>query len=80
MVAHDTSELPAAEEEAAVPEQQTAPVPERLDVDPSLDDAVEPVVKRQKLEENHDPSLEDEAVLNALAAHNNPTQVEYATE
>lgn len=28
--------------------------------------------KRAKLEENHDPALNDEAMLSALAAHNNP--------
>ena len=44
-------------------------------VDPSLEDAdnddesEEPVVKRQRLQ-SQGPSLEDEAMMNALAAHN----------
>ncbi|KAF3765963.1 hypothetical protein M406DRAFT_322185, partial [Cryphonectria parasitica EP155] len=44
------------------------------DVDVETD---EHVAKRAKLEENHDPALNDEAILSALAAHNNPGSVEH---
>lgn len=57
--------------------------PEDLAVDPTLEDEPEDehLVKRQRLEDNQDSVLEDEAVLNALASHNNPTPPgEYATE
>lgn len=41
----------------------------------------EHAAKRAKLEENHDPALNDEAILSALAAHNNPAGVDhYNTE
>lgn len=36
------------------------------------EDPDEHAAKRAKLEENHDPALNDEAMLSALAAHNNP--------
>ena len=50
-------------------------------VDPSLTDSDEQPAKRPRLEETVEPSLEDEAVLNALAAHNNPNVVDhYAPE
>jgi hypothetical protein len=50
-------------------------------VDPSLEDSDEHPAKRPRLEEAQGPSLEDEAVLNALAAHNNPNEVDnYAPE
>jgi hypothetical protein len=52
-------------------------------VDPSLEDDAEDEhsAKRQRLEDSQDSALEDEAVLNALASHNNPTPPgEYATE
>ena len=56
---------------------QLAQVSDDIAVDPSLEnpdvqdeDDDEPVAKRQRLvEENQDPSLEDEAMLSALAAH-----------
>lgn len=35
----------------------------------------EHAAKRAKLEENHDPALNDEAMLSALAAHNNPDSI-----
>ncbi|KAK3304402.1 uncharacterized protein B0T15DRAFT_240516 [Chaetomium strumarium] len=57
--------------------------PEQLAVDPSLDDGPEEehAAKRQRLADSQDPSLDDEAVLNALAGHNNPTTPgEYTTE
>jgi hypothetical protein len=51
-------------------------------VDPSLVDSDDgPAPKRPRLDETQEPSLEDEAVLNALAAHNNPNAVDhYAPE
>ena len=61
--------------------QMTAP--EDLAVDPSLEDEPEDehLAKRQRLDDNQDSVLEDEAVLNALTSHNNPTPPgEYATE
>jgi hypothetical protein len=57
--------------------------PEDLAVDPSLEEEPEdePAVKRQRLDNSQEPTLEDEAVLNALASHNNPTTPgEYTTE
>lgn len=65
--------LPQAESET--------PGSESLAVDPSLEDSDEQPAKRPRLDENQDPSLDDEAVLSALAAHNNPTPVDhYAPE
>lgn len=50
-------------------------------MDPGLEDPDEQVAKRPRLDENQDPTLEDEAVLNALAGHGNPTPVDhYAPE
>lgn len=40
----------------------------------------EHAAKRAKLEENHDPALNDEAMLSALAAHNNPDMAHYDPE
>lgn len=37
----------------------------------------EHTAKRVKLDEHHDPSLNDEAILSALAAHNNHDSVEH---
>jgi len=37
----------------------------------------EPEIKRPRLDDNTDPSLEDEAVLTALAAHTNPAAVDH---
>ncbi|KAK4043594.1 hypothetical protein C8A01DRAFT_43532 [Parachaetomium inaequale] len=56
---------------------------EDLAVDPGLDEEPEDdhAAKRQRLDDSQEPSLEDEAVLNALAGHNNPaTPGEYTTE
>jgi hypothetical protein len=51
------------------------------DGDGEEDEIDERELKRPRLEDTTDPALEDEAVLNALAAHNNPSGVEaYATE
>lgn len=46
------------------------PGSESLAVDPGLEDVDEHPNKRQRLDENQDPYREDEAVMNALAAHN----------
>ncbi|KAK0705123.1 hypothetical protein B0H67DRAFT_499020 [Lasiosphaeris hirsuta] len=54
--------------------QADTPVADDLAVDPSLEDADaddEHAAKRPRLDEN--PSLDDEAVMNALAAHNDPS-------
>lgn len=61
--------------------ESATPGSESLVVDPSLEDSDEQPAKRPRLEETQEPSLEDEAVLNALAAHNNPNAVDhYAPE
>ncbi|KXX81229.1 hypothetical protein MMYC01_201380 [Madurella mycetomatis] len=55
--------------------------PDDLAVDPSLEeDPEEHAAKRPRLNESQDSSIEDEAVLNALAVHSNPTPGEYTTE
>ena len=61
--------------------ESASPGSESMAVDPSLEDSDDPPAKRPRLEEAQEPSLEDEAVLNALAAHNNPNAVDhYAPE
>lgn len=47
--------------------------------DQTSEEPDEHVVKRAKIEENHDPALNDEAILSALAAHNSPAE-DYNTE
>lgn len=56
--------------------------PGDLAVDPNLEEEPEaPAAKRPKLNDSQDSTLEDEAVLTALAAHNNETSPgEYTTE
>lgn len=74
--------------ESAPPQLQLAPSQQPVEMQTegvSFEDAGEEpdehVAKRAKLEENHDPALNDEAILSALAAHNNPGGVEhYNTE
>jgi hypothetical protein len=44
---------------------------EVLAVDPNLEDADGHLAKRPRLDDAHDPSLEDDAVMSALEAHNN---------
>ncbi|KAK5660848.1 hypothetical protein OQA88_12219 [Cercophora sp. LCS_1] len=58
--------------------QDTPGADEELAVDPSLEDDPEDehVSKRQRLDVPQDTSMEDEAVLNALAAHANPDSAE----
>ena len=62
---------------------QAQMTPEDLAVDPSLEeDLDEQPAKRPRLsDDSQDASIEDEAVLNALAVHNNPTTPgEYTSE
>lgn len=47
--------------------------------DDTSEEPEEHAAKRAKIEENHDPALNDEAILSALAAHNNPAE-DYNTE
>lgn len=47
--------------------------------DETSEEPDEHVAKRAKIEENHDPALNDEAILSALAAHTNPAD-DYNTE
>ena len=57
----------------------TLPLDPTADVDRDGEGEVldEPELKRPRLDVNTDPSLEDEAVLTALAAHNNPASVDH---
>lgn len=74
--------------ESAPPQMQPSPpqqpVVMQTEAVSFVDASEEPdehAAKRAKLEENHDPALNDEAILSALAAHNNPTGVDhYNTE
>jgi hypothetical protein len=66
---------PAASKGGVTP----APGNDSLAVDPDLEDPDEQVAKRPRLAESQDPSLEDEAVMSALAAHNNPAPVDHYT-
>jgi hypothetical protein len=60
---------------------EPAPQPEILSLEVNGQETEEQPAKRPRLEENQDPALEDEAVLNALAVHSNPTPVDhYGTE
>lgn len=62
------------------PVDQNSALPDGLPHEPE-DELDEPHAKRPRLDENTDPSLEDEAVMNALAAHSNSTPVDaYGTE
>ncbi|KAK4455600.1 hypothetical protein QBC34DRAFT_70913 [Podospora aff. communis PSN243] len=66
--------------DASVSPQGDTPVDDELAVDPSLEDAEDDedhAAKRPRLDDNQDHSLEDAAVLNALAAHNNPAAGDY---
>lgn len=69
------------------PPQQQPPQPEPMVLQPegvSFEGAgAEPdehAAKRPKLEENHDPALNDEAILSALAAHTSPGVDHYNPE
>ncbi|AEO61785.1 hypothetical protein MYCTH_2312344 [Thermothelomyces thermophilus ATCC 42464] len=90
--APDSQGLPQGQGQAQPPPPQTNPgvapqaqmaAHEELAVDPSLggEPEEEHAAKRQRLDDSQEPTLEDEAVLNALASHNNPTTPgEYTTE
>lgn len=69
---------PAYRGEESVSAQQTPVADEELAVDPSLEDDPddEHLSKRQRLDVPPDSSMEDEAVMNALAAHTNPDSAE----
>ncbi|KAK4101003.1 hypothetical protein N658DRAFT_507320 [Parathielavia hyrcaniae] len=72
---------PQAGQPIAPQAQMTSP--EDLAVDPNLEDEAdeEHAAKRQRLDDSQEPTLEDEAVLNVLAGHNNPTTPgEYTTD
>lgn len=67
--------------ESAPQQQHVVMQPDEVSFDDADEEPDERAAKRAKLEENHDPALNDEAILSALAAHNNPGSVEhYNTE
>jgi hypothetical protein len=73
----------AAQVNQAMAPQAQMTAPDDLAVDPNLGEEPdeEHAAKRQRLDDSQEPSLEDEAVLNALADHNNPTPPgEYTSE
>lgn len=65
--------------QAPPPPQPVVMQTEVVSFEETSDDPDEHAAKRAKLEENHDPALNDEAILSALAAHNNPAE-HYNTE
>lgn len=69
--------VPASSPTASKGGVTPAPGNDSLAVDPDLEDPDEQVAKRPRLAESQDPSLEDEAVMSALAAHNNPAPVDH---
>lgn len=74
---------PPSQVNQGVAPQAQMTAPQDLAVDPNLEeDTEEHASKRQRLsDDSQDPSIEDEAVLNALAVHNNPeTPGDYTTE
>ncbi|KAJ4307040.1 hypothetical protein N0V88_000415 [Collariella sp. IMI 366227] len=60
---------------AGMAPQAPMTMPDDLAVDPSLEDEPEDGrdAKRQRMSDSQDPSLEEVAMMNALASHNNPT-------
>ncbi|KAK4175961.1 hypothetical protein QBC36DRAFT_16587 [Triangularia setosa] len=55
--------------------------PDNLAVDPNLeDDSDEHIVKRQRLDDSQSGSLDDEAMMSALSAHNEPTPGDYSQD
>lgn len=67
--------------ESAPQQQHVVMQPDEVSFDDADEEPDEHAAKRAKLEENHDPALNDEAILSALAAHNNPgSVVHYNTE
>lgn len=67
--------VPPAKAPTTVP--APAPAADTLAVDPDLEDPDEQVAKRPRLEGSHDPSLEDDAVMSTLAAHDDPAPVDH---
>lgn len=75
------------ETQAQVPQQQQPPPPQTMVLQPegvsfegASEEPDEHAAKRPKLEENHDPALNDEAILSALAAHTSPGVDHYNPE
>lgn len=76
------------EAQAQVPQQQQPqPPPQTMVLQPegvsfegASEEPDEHAAKRPKLEENHDPALNDEAILSALAAHTSPGVDHYNPE
>jgi hypothetical protein len=73
------------------PQQQQQPPPppppepmvlqtEGVSFEAASEEPDEHAAKRPKLEENHDPALNDEAILSALAAHTSPGVDHYNPE
>lgn len=70
--------------DAAPPQVEDSPPPqpmvmqtEGVSFEDASEESDEHAAKRPKLEENHDPALNDEAILSALAAHTQPGTVEH---
>lgn len=59
--------------QAPPPQQPIVIETEGVSFEDGIGEPDEHTAKRAKLEENHDPALNDEAILSALAAHNNPS-------
>lgn len=66
------SQIPPAPEQHHVVMQ-----PEEVGFGDAEAEPDEHVMKRPKIEESSDVALNDEAILSALAAHNNPDAVEH---
>ncbi|KAL1854882.1 hypothetical protein Daus18300_011300 [Diaporthe australafricana] len=77
---HNVGPAPTPMMDAAPPQVQAqAPPPQPMVLQPedvsfeaASEEPDEHAAKRPKLEENHDPALNDEAILSALAAHTSP--------
>ncbi|ROW06425.1 hypothetical protein VMCG_04426 [Cytospora schulzeri] len=63
--------------EASSPQQPMVMQTEGVSFEDASEEPDEHAAKRPKLEENHDPALNDEAILSALAAHTQPGSVEH---
>lgn len=63
--------------EASPPQQPMIMQTEGVSFEDASEESDEHAAKRPKLEENHDPALNDEAILSALAAHTQPGSVEH---
>lgn len=62
------------------PPQPMVLQPEGVSFEGASEEPDEHAAKRPKLEENHDPALNDEAILSALAAHTSPGVDHYNPE